>query len=150
MASSVAPSPVLQPTQPRAARMRGAATRTALMKQRRFWLICAFFALWAIAITARLFLLQIVHHSDYVERAQKQQQRTFQVAPRRGILYDRNLRELAMTVQVDSIYAVPNEIDDKDKPALAHRLAALVHIDPADNQTSEAQIAKRLAEGRGF
>ena len=37
----------------------------------------------------------------------KQQQRTFEVAPRRGVLYDRNLRELAMTVQVDSIYAVP-------------------------------------------
>jgi cell division protein FtsI (penicillin-binding protein 3) len=37
-----------------------------------------------------------------VERAQKQQQRTFEVAPRRGILYDRNMRELAMTVQVDS------------------------------------------------
>jgi cell division protein FtsI (penicillin-binding protein 3) len=130
--------------------MRGATTRTGLMKQRRFWLICSFFALWAAAITVRLFWLQVVHHSDYIERAQKQQQRTFEVAPRRGILYDRNMRELAMTVQVDSIYAVPNEIDDKDKPALAHRLALLVHSDPADNQTSENQIAKRLAEGRGF
>jgi cell division protein FtsI (penicillin-binding protein 3) len=141
----------MQSVQPvRAARMRGATTRTGLMKQRRFWLICSFFALWALAITFRLFWLQVVHHSDYVERAQKQQQRTFEVAPRRGILYDRNMRELAMTVQVDSIYAVPNEIDDKDKPALAHRLASLVHIDPADNQTSESQIAKRLADGRGF
>ena len=130
--------------------MRGAATRTALMKQRRFWLICAFFALWAVAIAVRLFLLQIVHHSDYVERAQKQQQRTFEVAPRRGILYDRNMRELAMTVQVDSIYAVPNEIDDKDKPALAQKLAAIVHVDPADAQTSESEIAKRLKDGRGF
>ncbi|HEX3893656.1 MAG TPA: penicillin-binding transpeptidase domain-containing protein [Terracidiphilus sp.] len=130
--------------------MRGATIRTGLMKQRRFWLICSFFIFWALAITVRLFWLQVVHHSDYVERAQKQQQRTFEVAPRRGILYDRNMRELAMTVQVDSIYAVPNEIDDKDKPALARRLAALVHTDPADAQTSEHEIAKRLAEGRGF
>jgi hypothetical protein len=37
----------------------------------------------------------------------KQQQRTFEVAPRRGVLYDRNLRELAMTVLADSIYADP-------------------------------------------
>src|SRR5262249_50683627 len=146
MASTVTPSPVMQSVQPtRAARMRGATTRAGLMKQRRFWLICSFFALWAFAITIRLFWLQVVHHSDYVERAQKQQQRTFQVAPRRGILYDRNMRELAMTVQVDSIYAVPNEIDDKDKPALAHRLAMVVHTDPADAQTSEKEIAKRLA-----
>lgn len=60
----------------RAARMRGATTRTVLMKQRRFWLVCVFFLLWTVAITARLFWLQLVRHSDYVERAQKQQQRT--------------------------------------------------------------------------
>jgi cell division protein FtsI (penicillin-binding protein 3) len=134
----------------RAARMRGATTRTVLMKQRRFWLVCVFFLLWAVAITARLFWLQLIRHSDYVERAQKQQQRTFEVAPRRGILYDRNMRELAMTVQVDSVYAVPNEIDDKDKASYARTLASLTHIDAADTQTTEDQIAKRLNDGHGF
>ncbi len=44
----------------------------------------------------------------------RQQQRTFEVAPRRGVLYDRNLHELAMTVLVDSVYAVPSEISDKE------------------------------------
>jgi cell division protein FtsI (penicillin-binding protein 3) len=53
------------------------------------------------------------------------------------------MRELAMTVQVDSIYAVPNEIDDKDKAA-ARTLAAIVHTDPADAQTTEHEIEKRL------
>ena len=140
----------MQSVQPRAARMRGATTRTTLMKQRRFWLVCLFFAFWALAITVRLFWLQVVHHSEYVERAQKQQQRTFEVAPRRGILYDRNMRELAMTVQVDSIYAVPNEIDDKDKATLARTLAGITHVDPADGQTSEKEIEKRLDNGHGF
>ena len=140
----------MQSVQPRAARMRGATTRTTLMKQRRFWLVCSFFAFWALAITVRLFWLQIVHHSEYIERAQKQQQRTFEVAPRRGILYDRNMRELAMTVQVDSIYAVPNEIDDKDKATLARTLAGITHVDPADAQTSEKEIEKRLDNGHGF
>jgi cell division protein FtsI (penicillin-binding protein 3) len=130
--------------------MRGATTRTVLMKQRRFWLVCLFFVLWTAAITARLFWLQLIRHSDYVERAQKQQQRTFEVAPRRGILYDRNMRELAMTVQVDSVYAVPNEIDDKDKASYARTLASLTHIDPADAQTTEDQITKRLNDGHGF
>ena len=120
------------------------------MRQARFWLVCLFFAFWACAIVARLFWLQIVHHSEYVERAQKQQQRTFEVAPHRGILYDRNMRELAMTVQVDSIYAVPSEIDDKDKPAYARKLAAIVHVDPADTRTTEHEIEHRIDEGRGF
>ena len=99
----------------RASRARSTSTRAVPMKRIRFWVICLFFLLWALAITTRLFWLQIVRHSDYIERAQKQQQRTFEVAPRRGILYDRNMRELAMTVQVDSIYAVPSEIDDKSR-----------------------------------
>jgi cell division protein FtsI (penicillin-binding protein 3) len=150
MASTFTPSPVMQPTPIRAARMRGATTRTVLMKQRRFWLVCLFFLLWTVAITARLFWLQLIRHSDYVERAQKQQQRTFEVAPRRGILYDRNMRELAMTVQVDSIYAVPNEIDDKNKTSYARTLASLTHIDAADAQSTEDQIAKRLNDGHGF
>jgi cell division protein FtsI (penicillin-binding protein 3) len=118
------------------------------LKRARFWLVCLFFLTWAILICVRLFWLQVVRHSEYVERAQKQQQRTFEVAPRRGVLYDRNLRELAMTVQVDSIFAVPAEIDDKQ--AAAHALAAIVHTDPNDTQNTEEQIAARLAAGRNF
>jgi cell division protein FtsI (penicillin-binding protein 3) len=68
---------------------------------------------WAWADRSKLFWLQIMRHKEFVEKAQKQQQHTFEVAPRRGVLYDRNLRELAMTVLADSIYAVPSEIDDK-------------------------------------
>ena len=64
------------------------------------------------------------------------------------MLYDRNLHELAMTVQVDSIYAGPTEIADKQ--AAAHVLAAIVHTDPEDDRTTEEQIADRLNEGRGF
>ena len=101
-----------------------------------------------VPIAGRLFWLQVVRHEEFVERAQKQQQRTFEVAPRRGVLYDRNLHELAMTVQVDSIYAVPTEIDDKQ--AAAHALAALVHTDPEDAQTTEEQIAARLEQGHSF
>ncbi len=111
-------------------------------------MICLFFLVWACAIAGRLFWLQIVRHQDFVERAAKQQQRTFEVAPRRGILYDRNLRELAMTILVPSIYADPSQIADKQ--AAARTLAALVHADPEDGLTTEAQIAARLNEGRNF
>jgi len=129
-------------------RGRAQTKRAQPLKRPRFWIVCLFFFLWACAIAGRLFWLQIVEHREYVERAQKQQQRTFEVAPRRGILYDRNLRELAMTVLADSIYADPSEIADKH--AAAHTLAALVHTDPADQQTTEDQIAARLNAGRNF
>ena len=118
------------------------------LKLARFWLVCLFFLLWALAIAARLFWVQIIHHSEYMERAEKQQERTFEVAPRRGVLYDRNLRELAATVQVDSIYAVPTEMDDKK--AAAHILAGIVHVDPEDKRTTEQEIANRLDNGHSF
>jgi cell division protein FtsI/penicillin-binding protein 2 len=129
-------------------RNRTNAVRGIPLKRTRFWLICLFFLVWLLAICGRLFWLQIVRHKEFVERAQKQQQRTFEVAPRRGVLYDRNLRELAMTVQVDSIYAVPTEIDDNQ--VAAHALAALVHTNPEDAQTAEEQIVARLNKGKDF
>ncbi|HUH61923.1 MAG TPA: penicillin-binding protein [Terracidiphilus sp.] len=127
---------------------RANAPRAVPLRAARFWLICLFFLAWACLIAGRLFWLQIVRHGEYVERAQKQQQRTFEIAPRRGVLYDRNLRELAMTVQADSVYAVPSEIDDK--AAAARALAAIVHTDPEDARTAEAAIAERLRNGHAF
>jgi len=124
------------------------ASRAVPLRAARFWLICLFFAAWAVCIAGRLFWLQVVRHREFVERAQKQQQRTFEIAPRRGVLYDRNLRELAMTVQADSIYAEPTEIDDKR--SAAQTLAAIVHTDPEDSLTNEAQIEQRLNTGRSF
>src|SRR5581483_8878499 len=132
----------------RAIRPRPVAQRAVPLRRTRFWIICLFFLLWACAIAGRLFWLQIVRHQDYAERAEKQQQRTFQVAPRRGILYDRNLHELAMTVLVDSIYADPSEIDDKQ--AAAHLLASIAHTDPEDARTTEKEIAQRLKDGHNF
>ena len=138
----------------RASRSRNNATRLIPLKRARFWIICLFFSVWALAIGGRLFWLQVVRHKEFQERAEKQQLRTFEVAPRRGILYDRNLHELAMTVQADSFYAVPSEIDDKQRAAwvesTAHALAEVVHTDPGDALTSEAQIAERLDNGRSF
>src|SRR6185437_15736191 len=75
--------------------------------------------------------------------------RTFEVAPRRGMLYDRNLRELAMTVLVDSVYAVPSELGDNKENA-AHLLSEIVHSDPADSYTSENRILARLNASRNF
>ena len=129
-------------------RGRAPTTRALPLKRSRFWIVCLFFILWTGAIAGRLFWLQIVRHQEFVERAAKQQQRTFEVAPRRGILYDRNLRELAMTVLADSIYADPSEI--ADKPAAARTLAALVHTDSEDSLTTSDQIAARLDAGHNF
>ncbi|HXB61478.1 MAG TPA: penicillin-binding protein 2, partial [Acidobacteriaceae bacterium] len=108
-----------------------------------------FFCLWVCVIATRLTWLQIIRHHHYVEEAARQQQRTFEVAPRRGMLYDRDLRELAMTVMVDSIYAVPSEMGDS-RDAEAEILSQIVHSAPDDNFTSEQQMQARFDDSRNF
>jgi len=56
--------------------------------------------------------LQIINYGDYTQRAAKQQQRSIEVSPVRGNIYDRRGNELAMTVNVDSVFAVPSEVPD--------------------------------------
>jgi cell division protein FtsI (penicillin-binding protein 3) len=103
---------------------------------------------WVVIIAARLVWLQVFRHAEYASREFRQQDHTFQIAPRRGMLYDRDLQPLAMTVLVDSIYAVPGEIADKD--STARQLARIVHVDPSDRYTSTKDIDGRLHRSRDF
>ena len=122
---------------------------TPMRRMRVFWVV-AIFVVWAGLICARLVWLQVVRHPEFVAQAARQQERTFAVAPRRGVLYDRNLHELAMTVSVDSIYAVPGEIESTRRPQVASALARILHTDPADEFTSAPQIISRLDSSRYF
>jgi cell division protein FtsI (penicillin-binding protein 3) len=124
-------------------------TLTAPIRRIRFAYVALIFCAWTAIIALRLGWLQVVRHSDFVHRAAMQQQRTFEVAPRRGVLYDRNLRELAVTVQVDSIYAVPSELGE-NRGSAAEILAEIVHADQKDNFTSKQQMLARFNASRGF
>jgi cell division protein FtsI (penicillin-binding protein 3) len=120
------------------------------MRRARVFLVIGIFLFWAGLIGGRLIWLQVIQHSEWMARAALQQQRTFQVAPRRGILYDRDLHELAMTVSVDSIYAVPGEIPTERRAALAQALSTVLHTDPNDHFTEPAQILHRINTSRYF
>ena len=114
----------------------------------RFALLALIFIVWAIVIVVRLAWLQLWDHHRFVEIAAQQQQHGFEIAPRRGVLFDRNLHALAMTVAVQSVYADPREITDK--AATAKALAKVVHSDPTEDFTTAAQINARLITGHGF
>jgi cell division protein FtsI (penicillin-binding protein 3) len=124
-------------------------TLTAPIRRIRFAYVALFFCAWTGLIGVRLIWLQVVRHSDFVKRAALQQQRTFEVAPRRGMMYDRNLRELAVTVQADSVFAVPSELGD-NRGSAAEILAEIVHSDPHDSFTSKQQMLARFNASRNF
>ena len=99
------------------------------------------FALWAVAIAARLYQLQIVEHDDFKKRAERQQQRVLELDPPRGTIYDVAGRELAVSVEVESLAAVPREI--RDPAAAARALARLLDLDVA-------KLTRQLTSDREF
>jgi cell division protein FtsI (penicillin-binding protein 3) len=107
----------------------------------RVVLVAVLAMVWMGAALVRLGYLQIICYSDYLSRAHRQQQRIIEISPKRGSIYDRNGRELAMSVQVDSCFAVPSEINDADM--VARLLAGIL------NQPEE-EIAARLSASRSF
>jgi cell division protein FtsI (penicillin-binding protein 3) len=94
---------------------------------KRLYLLAGILVLWAGAICLRLVYLQIFRYGDFEQRAQRQQQRSTEVAAKRGIIYDRAGRELAMSVSVDSVFAVPADIPD-----LAGTISLVARITKAD------------------
>ena len=83
-----------------------------LLKNSRIYFLGAVLVLWCLAICGRLVYLQIFSYGKFVKQAGHQQQRAIPLAPKRGVIYDRAGRELAMSVMVDSAFAVPSEVKD--------------------------------------
>ncbi|HUL34618.1 MAG TPA: penicillin-binding protein [Candidatus Eisenbacteria bacterium] len=77
--------------------------------------------LWMTAVCGRLTYLQLIRHSEYMQLAMRQQRQTIDILPKRGAIYDREMRALAMSVPVQSAFAVPTEVKDKE---MAVRLLA--------------------------
>jgi len=78
----------------------------------RLYALSGLLCLWLLTICLRLVYLQIFCYGDFERRAQHQQQRSFDLSPKRGVIYDRAGRELAMSIQVDSAFVVPSEAPD--------------------------------------
>src|SRR6202040_867309 len=107
----------------------------------RLLIVAGVAMLWALAIFGRLGYLQLIRHSDYLARAQRQQQRTIEITPQRGVIFDRNMHPLAMSVAVKSAFAVPAEI--ADEAMVAHLLTGIVNV-PQD------VLAERFKASRSF
>jgi len=107
----------------------------------RLLMVAGVALLWTTGVFGRLSYLQLIKHGEYLARAQRQQQRTIEITPKRGIIYDRNMRALAMSVPVKSAFAVPAEIADE---SLAARLLSGVLGVPQD------VLEARMASSRSF
>lgn len=113
--------------------------------KRRILLLCVGFFIWAAIIDARLVYFQVYKHEQMAALAEQQQQRTLKTCPKRGSIYDRKGRELARSVEVESVYAAPKEIlAEKGSPEeMAKRLAQILDM-PEEVLLSRLKSSKVL------
>jgi cell division protein FtsI (penicillin-binding protein 3) len=97
---------------------------------RRSLLLAGGMVAWMLAVTLRLYDLQVIQYLPLLKRAEQEQERTVEITPQRGTIYDRNLHPLAMSLPASSIYAVPDQLGD---PGLAAKLlASILGLDATD------------------
>ena len=84
------------------------------LKLRMFVIACVLF-LGFILVGARMFQLQVLQKEQLYKLASRQQHVQIPLVPKRGTIYDRQGNELAVSIEVDSVYADPRKIKDLGK-----------------------------------
>jgi cell division protein FtsI (penicillin-binding protein 3) len=99
----------------------------------------------AMLVVVRAFHVQISTGDRLREMAEDQHLRHLRVSPRRGAIYDRHGAELAVSADVDSVYANPRRLRamEQDPTTVARSIAKVLDVDPQ-------QLAKRLGADRYF
>jgi cell division protein FtsI (penicillin-binding protein 3) len=88
------------------------------MRRRIPWIF--FLLLFSLGgVAGKLFFLQIQQRDRLSERATKQYERRLPIVSRRGTIYDRSGRELAVSLKVASVFAQPAAIENPEGTAKA-------------------------------
>ena len=88
-----------------------------------------FFLVFLIFSLSRLFYIQFFRSHHLAEIAKKQHNLFIELEPRRGTIYDTNLKPQAVNLACDSVYGSPNEIPEKDKEVIIKQLQLLLNLD---------------------
>ncbi|MBI4743628.1 MAG: penicillin-binding protein 2 [Actinobacteria bacterium] len=107
----------------------------------RLIIIFSFIFLCFSGITARLIYIQVIRSEEFNKQALRQRLRKIKLTPKRGIIYDRNKNVLAMSIEVDSVYATPRFVKDPDNTA--EKLSLILGMD-------KSIIKQKLTRKSGF
>ena len=101
-----------------------------------------------VLLAVRLFCVQLGAAKPLSKLASDQYKTFSRLLPRRGMIYDRNLRELAVSINLDSVFIDPALVEDRH--SAANKLSAVLEEDPEDilkkldNKKRFAWLARRI------
>lgn len=96
------------------------------VKKRIIFIFVIIFFITAL-ITLRLLWIQVFNSDIYQKKALDQRLRQLKVEPKRGIIYDKKGRELAISASSETLVAIPLEIENPDNTA--KQLARVLDMD---------------------
>jgi cell division protein FtsI (penicillin-binding protein 3) len=118
-------------------------TQSERLVRLRLMLVGLTITLWAGVSTVRLVQLQVLDRAAYEKQAARQSERTIKLAPRRGAIVDRDGRALAVSVDAESLYAVPQDVTDAAGTASA--IGRVLGLDAAERKELRAQLLRNRA-----
>jgi cell division protein FtsI (penicillin-binding protein 3) len=107
----------------------------------RIRLIGGVFAFFFAITSARAFFLQVIKKDQLVRLAEKQHQKIVPLTPVRGAIYDSNNAPLAVSIEMDSCYAEPRNLENVGETVA--KLAPLLGM-------SRETVEKKLGGNRNF
>lgn len=122
----------------------------SLIIKKRLIAVLGIFTLLIAALLVRVAWIQLVNGDWYQKKAFAQQNYNRVISPRRGTIYDRNLKELAISASVETISVNPQVIkkSDKDPEQVAQGLSEILGMKMEDvlkkiTRSSRYEIVKR-------
>lgn len=107
---------------------------------RIYVLVCGF-TLILVGLVARLFEIQILRSDRLAGLAERQHQKSLELRGKRGTIFDRRHRELAVSIDRESVYANPLEFSER--PETIARLAQILAL-------KESTLLEKLRGERQF
>ncbi len=80
--------------------------------RKRIILLFLIFLLLTSLLSFRLIWIQVINSDEYQKKAIEQRTRELKVEPKRGIIYDRQGRELAVSASSETVVAIPLEVEN--------------------------------------
>ncbi|HYF82040.1 MAG TPA: stage V sporulation protein D [Clostridia bacterium] len=108
------------------------------IKRRVVFIFFAFFAIY-LGLIGRLAFIQIINSTEYLQKAVEQWTRDIPIQSKRGVIFDRNSKKLAISATAYEIYVRPAMVKDKD--AVANALSEILSMDK--KALAEKIIAKK-------
>ncbi|MCX8130126.1 MAG: penicillin-binding transpeptidase domain-containing protein [Clostridia bacterium] len=114
----------------------------SLLIKKRLIILLVSFSILITALIVRLAWIQIFKGDWYQKEAYQQQTRGRDISPKRGKIYDRNGKELAISASVEKVIINPQQVRDSDMSdeAIAGDMAVMLDM---DSETILKKVKKR-------